>query len=96
MSIELIEVEIPFAGIALIDVETNSGPKGDDGITQITSITAPTDTSVIWIDPESGIQSIYSGGGWVKQLTRTSADGAYTDENGIPYFDPDGKFYLAP
>lgn len=60
--------------------------RGPGGITQITSTTAPSDTSVIWLDPESGVQSVYSGGGWVTQLIVTIDGNAVKFDNRVVIF----------
>lgn len=48
----------------------------------VTSVTAPTDVTVGWQDPETGIISYYVGGGWVAQ----GVDGS----GGIAQFNIDG------
>jgi len=96
MSIELVEVEIPFAGITALEVEVVNSVGARGEIPIITSTTAPTDTTAIWLDPESGIYAAYVGGGWTTQYIVTSADGAYLDANGNPYLSPTGNYYLIP
>lgn len=63
----------------------DAGPQGDPGpagppINIVISSTPPEDTTVIWLDPETGIQSVYIGGAWVTQLTSSGIipDGAIT------------------
>jgi len=88
--IDTIQVEIPVAGIDSLEVQFGGGTK------VIRSTTAPTDTTAIWLDPETGIYAAYVGGGWTTQYIVTSADGAYLDANGNPYLSPTGNYYLIP
>lgn len=66
--IDAVTVEIPVAGINELSVQFGGGMR------RVISATAPTDTTATWVDPETGVQSIYSGGGWVTQLTATIVD----------------------
>ena len=73
----------------------DAGPQGDQGeqgpvgppINIVESPTMPTDTTAIWIDPETGITAIYSGGGWVTQLTSSGIpNGALTFQGNLLTF----------
>lgn len=68
-----------------------TGPTG--GGTEIfPSLTAPTDTTVIWLDPSTGMYAIYIGGGWV--TTSTSGAGIPAGRITTGYISPTGNFYV--
>lgn len=64
MSVELVEVEIPFAGIEAISVEIVNAT-GPPGTPCITSLTPPSNTSALWFDPSDGSVSAWNGTVWV-------------------------------
>jgi len=85
MSVELVEVQIPFAGITAIEVEVvNSvGATGPPGTpyTEPTD-TPPTDLTMIWVTL-AGVRCTYYNGSWVAipagQSGITIIDGGFPD-----------------
>ena len=95
MSIQIIEVEIPVAGITEITVYFGSPPGGGAPIEK--SATPPTDTNAIWFDTTDGTLNVWYVDAWVVSGTGGDGipDGAYVNGDGAAYINGDGEFYIA-
>lgn len=92
MSIQIVEVRIPFSNIVAVDAALGN----TIGRAVITSLTPPSNTSVLWYDPSDGTISVWNGSVWVTDGSIYSIpDGALTFGGDILTFSGDTLTFQA-